>query len=72
MSNYYEERRERRCNKLRRTQGLVFGLCEGFGRWLGLAPWIFRVGLIILMFTFGFFKTVALYILASILIPSDY
>ena len=68
--DYYEG--QRGSCKLRRGRGLVFGLCEGLGRWIGIAPWIFRVIFIIMMFSWGFFQTAGVYVLASILIPSAY
>ncbi|MDY4889121.1 MAG: PspC domain-containing protein [Sphaerochaetaceae bacterium] len=75
MSRYYSSERyegtgER--TKLRRGRGLFCGLCEGIGKWMGLPPWIFRGIFIALIFAWGFFSTAGLYLLACILIPSEY
>mgnify|MGYP000966401022 CR=1 FL=1 len=40
-------------NQLRRQNGIVAGVCGGFGAFFGINPWIFRIILLLLMIPGG-------------------
>jgi phage shock protein C len=51
-----------------REERVVTGLCAGIADYLGIDPWIVRIGMILAMVPF-FIQTVAAYFIASALIP---
>jgi len=40
-------------NKLRRQNGMVFGVCGGLGAFFGISPWWFRLLFLILLLPGG-------------------
>lgn len=51
-----------------REERVVTGLCAGIADYLGVDPWIVRIGMILAMVPF-FVQTIAAYLIASALIP---
>ena len=55
--------------KLRRSHGMVAGVCGGLGEFFGLNPWWFRVAFLIALIPGGVPGILA-YLLCWIIIPS--
>ena len=53
----------------RERNGIFLGVCQGLATWSGLPVVAFRILAIILLFSVGFFKIGALYLLAALLLP---
>ncbi|AEV29833.1 putative stress-responsive transcriptional regulator [Sphaerochaeta pleomorpha str. Grapes] len=60
-------------NKLyREHDGMFLGVFQGLANWSGLPAWALRIIGLILLFSVGFFKVAALYLLAAVLMPPRY
>lgn len=54
-----------------RDKGKILGVCRGLEKWTGICAPVFRIGFIILLFALGVFKTIALYIVLSLIVDHN-
>jgi phage shock protein C len=57
-------------NKLRRQNGIIGGVCGGFGAFLGISPWWFRLLFLILLLPGGLPGLIP-YLILWIVIPRN-
>lgn len=66
---YYRNDSNRLC---RERNGIFLGVFQGLANWSGLPALALRVIGLVLLFSVGFFKVAALYLLAAVLMPPRY